>query len=258
LFLLYRVVIRGHDDRFNEMRQKWLSFLGFWIFQMVWVFVVSLPNIFVQAISDEPDWGGSDTAGLVLWAAGFCLETAADQSRFRFNQQKSASTSPSPPGYGSAEPSSADADASFPPFLSSGVWHYSRHPNYFGEILCWLGVFLISQSAFDSSHSVAYVSLFSPALVVLLLVFVSGIPLAEQRSDAKFGSLTVYRSYLIRTSPLIPLPPAFYSSLPHSVKRFLFQEFDFYHTAEIQQFLRHPEALSQTQSNTAQADSESV
>jgi steroid 5-alpha reductase family enzyme len=90
-------------------------------------------------------------------------------------------------------------------FVSTGLWHYSRHPNYFGEILLWWGVFLYAVPFLDGA---AFAVVIGPIFITLLLLFVSGIPLLERSADEKYGDDPAYRDYKRRTSILVPLPPS--------------------------------------------------
>lgn len=105
------------------------------------------------------------------------------------------------------------------------MWRYSRHPNYFGEILCWTGLMVVAAPNFDAApYRWAYVSVLSPAFTFVLLMLLSGVPLAEDRYDARFGPHPLYLEYKRSTSPLVCLPPALYRRLPLWAKRaFLFE-----------------------------------
>ena len=89
-------------------------------------------------------------------------------------------------------------------FITSGLWRYSRHPNYFGEMLVWWGLFIF---AVPFLHGAAFAVVIGPVFITLLLLFVSGIPLLERSADARYGDDPVYREYKRRTSILVPLPP---------------------------------------------------
>jgi steroid 5-alpha reductase family enzyme len=89
-------------------------------------------------------------------------------------------------------------------FVTRGLWRYSRHPNYFGEILVWWGLFVY---AVPVLHGAAYAVVIGPVFITLLLLFVSGIPLLERSADEKYGDDPAYRDYKRRTSILVPLPP---------------------------------------------------
>lgn len=123
--------------------------------------------------------------------------------------------------------------------LSSGLWHFSRQPNYFGEIFLWWGMFILCLPSDPSvSGGMAYASLVSPLLTTLLLLFLSGIPLAEQNYQKRYLSAdnkdvearAGFIEYRRRTSPLIPLPTSAYLALPMWVKRTFLFEFKMYET----------------------------
>lgn len=208
--LLSRVLKRGKDARFDKMRSNCISFFGFWVFQIVWVFVVSLPVMLVNssdAAQQMRSFGqAQDIVGVALWAIGFAVEWAADATKEAFYNDKT------------------NRDK----LLCSGVWKYSRHPNYFGEILCWIGLTVVASVTFTGSQQWFYVSVLSPVLTFVLLMFVSGIPMAEDRYDARFGLQPLYLDYKQSTSPLVCLPPSLYRRLPIAVKRSLLFEFPMY------------------------------
>lgn len=128
-FLFFRILKTGHDERFNEMRGKFLSFLGFWIFQMLWVWIVSLPVTLLNSpavtrYAEVPFGTGRDIAGVILFGVGFVMETVSDAQKYIFR-------------------STHDGKA----VCSGGLFAISRHPNYFGEIIQHFGI-LASFSAF--------------------------------------------------------------------------------------------------------------
>lgn len=189
---MYRVLVRGKDERFDQMRERCLAFLGFWIFQMVWVWVVSLPVTFLNSASVNVGvltW--MDVVGGLLWLLGFILETIADHTKAAWY----------------SNPATRDLH------LRSGVWSVSRHPNYCGEIMCWIGIFLISTAVYSANTEYAFFSVFSPIITIVLLLFVSGVPLAEARADQKFGKDPEYQEYKRTTSPVIPMPTCVYAAM---------------------------------------------
>lgn len=206
IFLLYRVLKRGKDERFDQIRENFFSFLGFWVFQMIWVWTVSLPVIFLNASTTNVAIGARDIAGWVLWGVGFVIEVIADWQKDAF----------------SSEPANRGR------VLANGLWRYSRHPNYFGEILVWLGMFISCSAVFEQNVEGAYVSVLSPVLTAVLLLFLSGIPPAEKRYDERYGHMPFYREYKERTSPLFPLPPDLYRPLPQCIKQYLLLELPLY------------------------------
>ncbi|KAE8876422.1 hypothetical protein PF006_g10518 [Phytophthora fragariae] len=209
-FLLLRVLKRGKDARFDEMRANCLAFFGFWVFQILWVFLVSLPVVLANSCGEQDDnrsFGEArDVVEVALWAVGLAVEYAADASKSAFNED--------PKNKGK--------------LLRSGVWKYSRHPNYFGEILCWVGVTVLASANFDGETWFYYVSCLSPVFTFVVLMFLSGVPLAEERYDERFGLDPDYIEYKRSTSPLVLLPPALYRAMPEPVKRWCFFELERY------------------------------
>ena len=106
-----------------------------------------------------------------------------------------------------------------------GLWRVSRHPNYFGEISLWLGLFLVSASIAEGAQRTGAAS---PAFTAAILLFLSGIPLLEQKSDARHGGKEDYLVYKASTSPLVPLPTSLYAALPGCFKCCFLCEFPFY------------------------------
>ena len=115
-FLLYRVCSRKRDARFDGVRDNFLKFLAFWIFQMVWVWVVSLPVVFVNGDKHDPALGVWDGIGLFLFVFGHLFQVASDFQKLAFRRN------PSNKGK----------------VCDVGLWKWSRHPNFFGEIVLWV------------------------------------------------------------------------------------------------------------------------
>ncbi|MBN1275630.1 DUF1295 domain-containing protein [Candidatus Woesearchaeota archaeon] len=165
-FLFIRIRKQKKDDRFDSMRGSFFRFLGFWLLQGVTVWVVLLPVTLFE--------GPFHPIGVGVWLLGLLIESVADQQKYAFKQD------PKNKGL----------------FIRSGLWSYSRHPNYFGEILCWVGVYLAA--------GVWVYGLLSPLYITCLLLFVSGIPLLERKADEKWGRLEAYQDYKRSTSLLVP------------------------------------------------------
>ncbi|XP_071824415.1 uncharacterized protein [Apostichopus japonicus] len=204
-YLLYRIIKIGKDDRFDGRRESIIQFAIFWLFQACWVYTVSLSliNINAEKYGDDNSFGALDIVGTVLFCFGLLIETIADFQKFAFRNN--------PDNKGK--------------FCDVGVWKWSRHPNYFGEIVLWWGMFVISTSILEGA---GWTAILSPIFITGILIFGSGIPMLEKGSDGRYGELESYRVYKNQTSPLIMLPPALYGCLPNIAKCFLFCEFPFY------------------------------
>lgn len=203
LFLLLRILQWGEDRRFDEMRGNLVKLAVFWVFQAVWVWTVSLPVMIVNASDRNPSIQAVDIIGWIMWTIGFLIEATADQEKLSFKN--------SPENRGK--------------WCNVGLWKYSRHPNYVGEIFLWWGIFLGSAPVLKGAE---WLVILGPAFLTFLLLFVSGIPLLEDSSDKKYGNVASYRQYKKVTSPLVPLPPAVYGHLPSWFKRIFLFEFPFY------------------------------
>lgn len=204
IILLCRVLKRGKDARFDAMRNRCLAFFGFWVFQMVWVFGVSAPAIFVNSEALDTPLVWSDYAGTAVAAIGFLLQVWADVVKMRFRNNA----------------------ANNGKFCAAGPWAWSRHPNYFGEILLWWGVFILGTPVF-SQVPAGYATVVSPLLTMVLLLGVSGMPEAEQSAIKRYNS-PAYARYVATTSPLISMPPCLYGALPMLLRRVCLFEFPCY------------------------------
>lgn len=219
-FLLFRILKTGKDDRFDDKRGDFFKFLGFWIFQMVWVWVCSLPVTILNSpnVTQYPqhDFGtGRDIAGIILFAIGLAMESITDVQKFYFRQNNSRSA-----------------------ICDKGFFSWSRHPNYFGEIIIQFGIYMIAvSSAADGyvegqAYNALYASIVGPFFLTLLLMFLSGLPLSERpgakKRYEKGENWEAYAGYLNRTSILIPFPPQIYAKLPTILKRTIFLEFPMY------------------------------
>ncbi|CAE6482549.1 unnamed protein product [Rhizoctonia solani] len=227
-FLLFRVLKTGSDTRFDEIRSHFFKFLGFWVGQIIWVWTVSLPVTIlnspaIASSGTQPDFGtGTDIAGVVLWVIGWAIESISDIQKFKHKQSHPPKDQPT----------------------TIGMWKYCRHPPYFGEILCWWGVWLVAFSATSSAsggpRSAQLGALASPLFTMILLIFGSGIPTAQKPTAKKFYLLSNgpnathanawknYQRYMKRTSVLIPFPPTLYERLPQFVKTVLLLDLPMY------------------------------
>lgn len=178
-FLFRRISRAGKDDRFDEIKPSFVRFLNVWTIQGLWVVFTAAAAWVAMTSETRVALDGFALAGFLVWAVGFGLEVVADQQKGRFN----------------ADPANKGN------FISTGLWSKSRHPNYFGEILLWIGVAIVAVPALQGWQ---WVALVSPVFVTLLLTKVSGVPLLEKKSDTKWGGQADYESYKKNTPVLIP------------------------------------------------------
>ena len=178
-FLFMRVHKDGEDKRFRSIKPSATQFFMTWTLQGLWVSLCSMCAL--TAISS--DTGVSVNIlfyiGLGLFIYGFCTEVIADKQKSMFR----------------AIPENRDK------FITTGLWAKSRHPNYFGEIVLWLAVALMS---FSSLQGLQYITLISPIFTYILLVHVSGVRMLESRGDKKWGHLDEYKHYQKSTPMLFP------------------------------------------------------
>lgn len=179
LFLIVRVFQVGEDKRFHEVKKSFLRFLVWFSMSALWVFLTTA-NALTVILNNHPLIDdGYFLIGLMIWMIGFAFEVTADEQKRRFRNN------PNNKGR----------------FIRTGLWSISRHPNYFGEILIWVGMAIIS---FPVLSGWQYTTLISPLFVTLLLTRVSGINLLEASSDKNWGDMESYQQYKQQTSVLVP------------------------------------------------------
>jgi steroid 5-alpha reductase family enzyme len=179
IFLFGRVSRSGADDRFDEIKGSFPRFLAVWTIQGLWVSVTAAAAWIAISASRQVGIDAFAVVGFLLWAAGFAVEVVADHQKSRFR----------------ADPAHRGR------FISTGLWSRSRHPNYFGENLLWIGVAVIALPVLDGWH---WVGLVSPVFVAMLITRVSGVPLLEAKAEAKWGGQPDYEEYKQTTPVLVP------------------------------------------------------
>ena len=182
VFLLRRVRRTGKDERFDELKQSFPRLLLTWTLQGLWVSLTLAAALAAITTDLRQPLGVAGIVGLAVWLCGFAAEAIADRQKSRFR----------------SDPANRGR------FIRSGLWMWSRHPNYFGEIVLWIGIALIAAPVLRGWQ---WTTLISPVFVILLLTRVSGIPMLEKRADEKWGGQEDYESYKRATSVLIPRPP---------------------------------------------------
>ena len=181
-FLTLRIYKDGSDRRFDEIKKSFSTFLMTWTLQGLWVSVTMGAGMAAILAASQAPVSGFPAAGLCLWTVGFLFESIADYQKQEFRKR----------------PRNAGR------FITTGFWAWSQHPNYFGEIVLWIGIAVI---AFPALSGWAYVTLVSPVFVWLLLTRISGIPLLDASAEKRWGDDPEFQAYRERTPVLIPRPP---------------------------------------------------
>ncbi len=182
-FLFRRVRRDGRDGRFDEIKIDPLRFFMTWTLQGLWVLLTIAAALAIITSVERQSIGWIAIVGIVVWILGFAIEALADRQKSVFKQ----------------DPSNTGR------FITTGLWSWSRHPNYFGEIVLWTGIAIMAVPILSGWR---WIVLISPVFVALLLTRVSGIPMLEARAEERWGDDEEFRAYTRRTSVLIPRPPS--------------------------------------------------
>ena len=177
-FLFIRRLGANNDERLEEFFKSPLSLYFLWSMNSLWVFFTSLSMIVIFSSPDENEFGLIQWLGLIVWVTGYVIEVISDSQKTKFNKFNKGK------------------------FINIGLWKYIRHPNYLGEIILWVGIFIISLNYIHSLTS--FLSILSPIFVFLLLRFITGVPQLEARGKEKWGHLDEYNSYKEKTGLLFP------------------------------------------------------
>lgn len=178
-YLFIRVLIIKQDKRFDGVRENPLKFGLFWLLQAVSIWVILLPT--TAAISSNHTntialWQWLALAG---WIIGLTIETVADWQKFVFKLK--------PENKGK--------------WIATGLWGVSRHPNYFGELLCWWSIFALVAPQLAAW---SWLTILGPLHISVLILFVSGIPTLEKHYAKVYAENAAFKRYQRRTSLLIP------------------------------------------------------
>jgi steroid 5-alpha reductase family enzyme len=181
-YLFIRIIHMKTDKRFDGIRESITKFGTFWLFQGILVWIIMLPSLFFYS-QNQPAITAITFLGFGIWGIGFSIEAIADYQKYVFKRRPQNKLR----------------------WIETGLWKYSRHPNYFGEILCWVGIYILVLPALPLNH--ALLALLSPLAIYITLRHMSGIPLLEKGADSKWGRNPKYLDYKKRTSLLMLLPP---------------------------------------------------
>jgi steroid 5-alpha reductase family enzyme len=182
-FLFTRIRRDGKDDRFDEIKTNPIRFFLTWTLQGLWVVLTAACALAIITGGDQTSMGVIGWLGALIWLSGFIIEVVADKQKSAFRKDLSNSGR----------------------FISSGLWSWSRHPNYFGEMMLWFGVAVM---AIPILHGWQWVCLISPVFVYALIAHVSGVNQLEAKADRKWGKDPAYSAYKRNTSELVLRPPS--------------------------------------------------
>ncbi|MEM1142064.1 MAG: DUF1295 domain-containing protein [Pseudomonadota bacterium] len=181
-FLFLRIRDAGSDRRFDRIKPFFFRFLMTWTLQGLWVLLTAGAALAAMTSAGDREFNLFTFAGAVIWLGGFAIEVTADRQKREFRK----------------DPANSGA------FIRGGLWSWSRHPNYFGEIVLWSGIAII---AFPALQGWQTLTLVSPLFVFLLLTRVSGIPMLEAHAKKRWGEDPEYQQYRAQTSRLLLRPP---------------------------------------------------
>ncbi len=188
LYLLWRNWGHEEDARYQAMRAYrgenfwWMSLFTIFFLQGVLIWLIAMPLFVVQLSGGPPLWTWTDVIGVLCWGIGFFFETVGDWQLARFK----------------ANPANRGR------VMSTGLWAYTRHPNYFGDAMVWWGYFLLVSAVPGSLWTII-----SPVIMTVLLLKVSGVALLEQTITERRPD---YRDYITRTNAFIPWFPRKHSA----------------------------------------------
>ena len=181
-FLFMRVKQDGKDGRFTVMKTQFHWFLMTWTLGGLWVFLTMAAGLAAITSNVTAPMGIMTYIGIALWIFGFSIEVIADKQKRIFKKQPNKEKE----------------------FITSGLWAWSRHPNYFGEITLWFGLTLIALPVLSGWQ---LVTLISPIFVYILLTRISGVTMLEARGMKKWGDDPEYLNYIKDTPKLMLRKP---------------------------------------------------
>ncbi len=195
LHIFFRNRGKAEDFRYENWRKQWgrgfvvRSFAHVYLFQGALLFIIALPVIWINS-NFSGNFAILDLFGVILWFVGFLFESVSDWQLRQFKNRRENEGK----------------------IMQSGLWRYSRHPNYFGEVVQWWAVFLLAVATPNG-----WVTIVGPITITYVILFVSGVPLLER----KYAKRTDFEKYKKTTSVFIPLPPRIASKQQQSPIRLL-------------------------------------
>ena len=181
-FLYMRISRAGKDSRFDKIKTQPPRFFLAWTLQGLWVLLTAACALVVITGGNREALGIVGYVGIAVWTIGILIEIVADQQKSTFR----------------ADPANKGK------FIDTGLWAWSRHPNYFGEIVLWTGMAIIAVPVLEGWQ---WATLISPVFVFFLLTRVSGVPMLEEAADERWGGQDDYEAYKHNTPVLVMRPP---------------------------------------------------
>jgi len=181
-FLFMRISRAGKDSRFDKIKNQPSRFFLAWALQGLWVLLTAACALVVITGGNREALGIVGYVGITVWTIGIVIEIVADQQKSAFR----------------ADPANKGR------FINTGLWAWSRHPNYFGEIVLWAGMAIIAVPVLEGWQ---WVTLISPVFVFVLLTKISGLPMLEDAADERWGGQDDYEAYKQNTPVLVMKPP---------------------------------------------------
>ena len=178
-YLFKRIQRDSEDVRFEKAKRNFFWFLQYWMGQALWVSITSCAGVIAILKPESDTLNIYGYIGITIWIFGFTFEVIADLQKNNFKKSQNTTQN----------------------YISTGLWSKSRHPNYFGEITLWVGMYIISLSSFSG---IEYLTIISPMFVYILLTRMSGINMLEKIADERYGHLDEYLEYKEKTPILVP------------------------------------------------------
>ena len=178
-YLFKRIQRDSEDVRFEKAKRNFFWFLQYWMGQALWVSITSCAAVIAILKPESNTLNIYGYIGIIFWIFGFTFEVIADLQKNNFKKSQNTTQN----------------------YISTGLWSKSRHPNYFGEITLWVGMYIISLSSFSG---IEYLTIISPIFVYILLTRMSGINMLEKIADERYGHLDEYLEYKEKTPILVP------------------------------------------------------
>jgi len=199
-FLFYRILHIGHDKRFDGVRDNPIKFFIWFLFQFVVIWIVSLPFLILNSKDSNVPLQANDYVGWALFVIALVCESVGDHQKFTYRN----------------DPKNKDH------WCDVGLWKFSRHPNYFGEVLVWWSIFMTCATQLVDWE---WFAVSSPIFMTIIMLFLSGIPTTEKATDERFWKNPEYVKWKKRTPVLIPFIPGVFTGAAKAIFCF---EFPFY------------------------------